>query len=209
MITKSRAIVVAVLLLATGVASAFGQEDAETAPDRTLGILFSTSSIIMDIGTYGTGAGLAWYQPENAIRAFGSGFASNASSTVTLEAGLARVSYFGHARVSPYSIVSGSAGLLTQKAEIDEENWTRTTTLNATAGLGLGAEFFILDFLSVFADYQLLADVSRVRTSESVAGTVTDGEPTWNYVIQTALGNSSRLGVAIYLEPVIDLEPLR
>ena len=209
MLTRAATIGLALLFFLVGLTPAFGQDDAKPAPERTLGILFSTSNILMDIGTYGTGVGLGWYRPENAIRAFGSGVASNSSSTLTTEAGVARVGYLDQARVSPYWIVSGSAGFLTQKSETGPDNWTRTTTLNATAGMGLGAEVFILDFLSVFADYQLLADVSRAQTRESVGGAVTQGEATWTYVIQTALGNTSRLGLAIYLDPVIDLEPLR
>ena len=175
-----------------------------SAPERTRGLLFSTNNILLDIGTYGTGFGMVLHTQENAIRASISGFASNSSSILEMELGGAWVNYVRAARVSPYWIVSGSTGFLTEKT--DPDNWTRDTTLLGTVGAGFGAEFFILEFLSLFAEYQLVANFARSQTTVSVGGTATPGEAVWTYFAQTELGNSSRLGIAVYLKPVIEIE---
>ena len=177
-----------------------------SAPERTRGLLFSTNNILLDIGTYGTGFGMVLHTQENAIRASLSGFASNSSSTLTMELGGAWVNYVRSARVSPYWVVSGSTGFLTQNSETDPDNWTRDITLLGTVGAGFGAEFFLLEFLSLFAEYQLVANFTRSQTTDSVGGTATPGEAVWTYFVQTELGNSSRLGIAVYLKPVVEIE---
>lgn len=177
-------------------------------PERTLGVLFSADSILLDVGPYEAGVGMAFFLPEDSWRVSLTSTLSNLSSTIAAELGVARISYTRSGRVAPYWVLSANAGVLTQVAETDADNWTRTTTINGSAGAGFGAEFFVFEFLSIFADYQLIAQVSRQGTRTALAGEITAGEPTWSYTVQTAMGNSSRLGVAIYLDPVIEIEPL-
>ena len=73
-------------------------------------------------------------------------------------------------------------------------------------GAVLGVEFFILEFLSIFAEYNLSFNGTISSTSTSVAGNVTKTNPELNFTIDSGIGNNSSLGIVIYLDDVIDLE---
>lgn len=215
----SRVLLVPALLLVA--ALAFGQdldqeipadpavEEAPVEAERIRGFLFSADNLLMNIDTFGAGVGYVLRAPDKATRLGLAGFASNASSTISAELIAARLWYLQEDRISPYWLISGSAGMLTQSTVTDDDNWTRDVQLLFSAQAGLGVEFFIFDSLSISAEYVLAADVTRAQTNVNTAGTVTRGDATWTYVVQTDVGNSSRLGIAIYLDPVMEVEPLR
>lgn len=171
----------------------------------TMGVLFSADNILLDIGTFGSGVGIIARRPNSAIRGSVSGFFTNSADMRTMELGGAWVSYTRNERISPYWVIAGSAGFLSLRTEIDDQNWTESVDLYGSVGGGFGAEFFLLDFLSVFAEYQLSVDLSREVTTETVAGQSTESDPDWSYTIQTEVGNSSRLGIAVYFKPVVSL----
>ena len=184
-------------------------EDMPDAPrenpdtDRTMGVLFSTSDILLEIAAFESGMGVTFWRPGDAVRVFVSGYASNASQVYSAELGSEWVNHIRNGRVSPYWTIGGSVGFTTQTAGVSADNWVRTTSTFASASAGLGVEVFLLEFLSVFAEYEIDAMMTRSQTVESIAGVTVPGTPTWTYAIQTELGNASRLGIAVYLSPVV------
>lgn len=55
-----------------------------------------------------------------------------------------------------------------------------------------GVEVFILDFLSVFAEYAIGADFTNTKDFQT-------GQSTFDYLISTGMGNNAKLGIVIYV----------
>ena len=80
------------------------------------------------------------------------------------------------------------------------------TILPLAMGAVLGAEFFIFEFVSVFAEYSLYAEGTISSTTTNTGGVETKTDPELNYSIDSGMGMDSSLGIVIYLDDVIDLE---
>ena len=179
----------------------------DDAPERirTPGLIFATDSILLDVSPFNGGVGLALRSEERALRTTLGWFTSNALYTTSLKTGLWYVDYMWTGRVSPYWAVFGRLDHLSQTEEVDEDNWTREVTLSLGSGVSLGVEFFLLDFLSLFAEYSLSAGLSGEREVTSVAGDVTREEFEWRFSAGTSLAHGGAIGVTVYFRPQVTL----
>jgi hypothetical protein len=71
--------------------------------------------------------------------------------------------------------------------------------LTAELAVLFGAELYLLELLSVFAEYQLGAAFSRAKVIQDSDGNQTETS-SMNYRIGTGLGNEASIGVVLYLE---------
>jgi hypothetical protein len=63
--------------------------------------------------------------------------------------------------------------------------------VNFSLGAIAGVEIYVLDFLSVFAEYTLVAVLSNATDLQT-------SQNTFNYLINTGVGNSAEIGIVIY-----------
>ena len=71
-----------------------------------------------------------------------------------------------------------------------QENVVSTTRFSL--GAIAGVEYFPFEFLSVFAEYAVAADFTITKDLQS-------SQTTFDYLIDTRMGNDSKLGIVIYL----------
>ena len=171
------------------------------------GFIFNTNNLLLDIESYQAGVGIKTLNHNNvAIRYLGDIFYSSSSNTFSGTLGATYEKHFKPGRLSPYWGGFIEAGYIGQKSEVDSDNWTKNNSFPVSLGAVLGTEFFILEFLSVFAEYSLYLDSTITSTSTSTAGVVVKTDPELNFSIDSGIGNNSSLGIVIYLDDIIDLE---
>ena len=199
-----------VLLLVGGVllilGPVFGQDvEAPEADSPTVGFIFNTSNLLLDIDAYQGGFGAKFRSPDSALRTLATlGYAST-NSNLEIGAGITYEKPFFTGRVVPYWGLLADVLFDGERVEVDEENYTQTRVVTGSAGLVLGAEVFIFDFLSVFGEYQLAFDVAHTVVAQSVDGSVTESSST-NYGFGAGLGNNGSIGLVVYLRPLGFLE---
>lgn len=148
-----------------------------------LGIIFNTNDLLFGLESYqaGLGAKIGWGSLY--LRGLFD-FAVNGSSQSFAIAGGATLEYhLIPGPISPYVGASAGLGYNIQGNVISAANFS----LGALAGV----EVFIFDFLSVFAEYTIAADLTystNLQTSQS----------TFDYLINTRMGNNMQLGIVIY-----------
>lgn len=172
------------------------KEPAEFIP----GFIFNTSNLLLDLNTYQGGVGIKLLYPDYALRVSAGGGYTGSSERLELTTGLTFEKPFYTGRVTPYW---GGVLLLEfskEGSEDDTNDWEIVQGFEGNLGGILGVEFFILDFLSVFAEYELTAGLAWSGASQSTGGTVTESGST-NFAVTTGLGNNASLGVVIYLKP--------
>lgn len=175
------------------------------APASTVGFIFTTSDLLLDIDAYRGGFGLKLRYPDAVLRPHITfGYAST-HANLEIAAGVTYEKPFFPGRVVPYWGLLASVLFRSERSEVDAENYTQVRGLTGSAGAVLGAEVFVLDFFSVFADYQLALDLAYSAVAQSVDGTVTESTR-MNYAFGAGLGNDASIGLVVYLRPVGMLE---
>jgi hypothetical protein len=148
-----------------------------------LGILFNTNDLLLGLQSYqgGVGAKIGW--GSVCVRGL-IDFAFNKSAqSFAIGAGTTFEYHPLSGPISPYMGASVGLGYDTQSNVASAV----TFSLGALAGV----EVFIFDFLSVFAEYSLAADLintTDLQTSQS----------TFDSLITTRMGNNAQIGVVIY-----------
>ena len=178
-------------------------DDDTPARVWTPGLIFATDTILFRVGPFDGGVGLALRRPESAVRATLGLLTSNAFYTTAVKTGIWYVDYLWTGRISPFWAPFGRVGFFSRTDEMDEDNWTREVSLSLATGVSLGVEFFVLDFLSLFAAYSLSAGVSGRRDVLSVDGNVTRNEFEWRYSAGTSLAHGA-IGVTVYFRPQVN-----
>jgi hypothetical protein len=176
------------------------QTDAEVPvpPEWTPGLVFTTDSILLNITSFNGGIGGVLRADDVAIRATVGAITSNSFRTLAFRLGGWYVRYFWTGRVAPYWNAFARTELLSQTNEADRENWVRDFSFEVAGGASLGAELFVMDVVSVFAEYSLSVGAAGQRTTTSVGGTVTPGDYDWTFSAGTDLAHGGALGVILY-----------
>jgi hypothetical protein len=148
-----------------------------------VGLIFNTSSILLDLESYQAGIGLKVGRDKLSFRGLFDLVLNGASDSFSLNGGAALQYYTLPGPVSPY--VGGSAG----GGYMRQGNAMSMVVLSI--GALAGVEVFLFDFLSVFAEYAITADFT---ISTDLASSLT----TFDYLVNTGMGNNSKLGIVIY-----------
>jgi hypothetical protein len=164
------------------------------------GFIFNTSNLLLDLESYQGGVGIKLIYPEYALRASAGGSYTGTTGQLDFNLGLTYEKPLFTGRVSPYWAINSIFAYSQERSEIDPDNWMKLKGFSAGVGGVLGVELFILDFLSIFAEYELSASVAWSFTSRSLDGTVSESSST-NFNAATGLGNSGSLGLVVYLKP--------
>ena len=176
--------------------TAVAQEEKEMKP---FGIIFNTGSILLEIESYQAGIGIKTLGEKFNIRYSGDIFAANSFNTLSLGFGMALEKPLKPGKVTPYIGGFGKLSLTSQRTTTDEDNWTNNISIPVSVGGLLGAEYDLIENISIFAEYELAADIgisiSRVSTSGEVEST-----PTFSFVLDSRIGNNAKVGVVIYVK---------
>ncbi len=148
-----------------------------------VGAIFNTSNLLFGLESYqaGLGAKIGWGKLD--LRGLFDFTINGSSQSYAVDLGTTVEYHFIPGPVSPYVGASVSLGYMTQS--------NITSAVTGSLGAVAGIEVFILDFLSVFAEYEVAADLTDttdLQTSQS----------TFDYLINTRMGNNASLGVVIY-----------
>jgi hypothetical protein len=164
--------------------SATGGQITPMKGSQDLGIVFSTGDLLLDLESYqgGLGGKIGW--GAYSLRGAFDFLLSSASGAFSISAGATGEYHLIPGPVSPYVGCFLDAGYM-REGEV-------SSSIPVSFGCVAGAEVFILDFLSVFAEYALACDLSI--TTDIPSATTTFG-----YAISTKMGNSSKLGVVLYV----------
>ena len=176
--------------------------DSEEGADReppVLGFMFNAPNLLFDIDSYQGGVGARLRYPDFGIRALLSMAYGSTNSAIKARAGIVYTRSFHPGRVEPYWGVGVSGGFDRERLGTDPDNYTEVDVLSGSAVAVLGAEVFVLDFVSVFAEYEVYADLNRTTIRQAVGGVVTDGDPTTTFGFGLDIGNEAAIGITIYL----------
>jgi hypothetical protein len=164
-------------------------ESGQPGSHRTVddvGLIFNMSNILLDLEGYqaGLGAKVGWGNLY--VRGLLDFVANGSASTLSLNAG-ATVEY--HLLPRPLSFyVGGSVG-----AGYTLQNLVAASTRFTLAAVA-GIEYWPFEFVSVFAEYAIAGDFSFTKDLQT---SVTS----FDYLIDTAMGNDSKIGLVIHLVP--------
>ena len=202
---KSKSCKVTVLVLVATAAIAVSAAGEDIKP---FGIIFNTGSILLELESYQTGigdqTGVGIKIPGDTVHMRYSGeiYAANNNSTIHFGLGATLEKHFRPGQVSPYIGGFAHASFFhdSDKEEPEDDTWKRHVTVPLSVGGLLGIEYFLLDNLSVFAEYALAVEVDIHVNTTSTAGIVEPLETYSDIRIDSRLGNNSKIGIVIYVK---------
>jgi hypothetical protein len=151
---------------------------------RDLGLIFNTSSILLDLESYQGGIGLKFGRDKLSLRSVFDLVLNGASDSFSLNAGAAIQYYLlPGSSVAPYVGGSVGGGYMRQGDAL--------SMVVLSVGAFAGVEVFLFDFLSVFAEYAITGDFT-------FSTDIPSSQTTFDYLVDTGMGNNSKLGIVIY-----------
>jgi hypothetical protein len=185
------------LFFCIGVASTSAQG---IPPPMTWGLIFNTDNLLSNLESYQAGIGIKLITTNtSALRLLVDCYYSDSLNTFSSTLGVAYENHFLPGKISPYWGGFIQAGYLSQKTEQDSANWTKDDSVPLSGGLILGVEFFVLENVSLFAEYEADFTETIKYTTTDVAGNETRASPQFNFYFDLGIGNDAKLGITIYL----------
>ena len=166
--------------------------------ETDLGLIFNVGDILLDVESYQAGFGGKRRAEAAALRGLLDLVLSTSSGTWAAYPGLVAEFHLLDGPISPYLGAGLDFGIIRQRTETGPDDWSRTLTYLAGTGGILGVEVFLFDFLSVFAEYELSVDVSRIVTTTSVASAITETVSN-DLTAGLGIGNEAKLGIVVYV----------
>jgi hypothetical protein len=177
------------LILASGAAwaqsAAPPSKPSPASPPTDIGLIFTSSTILLELDDYEGGLGVKVGTGATAWRGSFDLLASSASSSASLTAGVAYEHHLSRGLMSPYLGAYARAGFSAQSGVL----WT----LPLSVGPLLGVEVSPIDAVSFFAEYCLALDLTITADANT-------GQTTFSYLIDTRVGNQAKLGIVVYLK---------
>ena len=162
------------------------------------GLIFNINDILLDIESYQGGLGVKHFVNDKFAYRGSLDFSyADSSNTLILNLGNSIEYHPIKGRVSPYLGGLLDVGLIRYKTETDADNWTLVTTIPISAGPIFGVEVYVLNFLSLFAEYSMTVSYTTTITQQSVAGTVTEDTDS-DFGTEIGIGNNSKIGIVLY-----------
>jgi hypothetical protein len=149
-----------------------------------LGLIFNTSSILLDLESYQAGLGVKIGRDRVSFRGLFDLVLNGASDSFSLNAGATIQSYLlPVSSIAPYIGGSVGGGYMRQADAI--------SMVVLSVGALAGVEVFLFDFLSVFAEY-------AITGAFTFSTDIPSSQTTFDYLVDTGMGNNSKLGIVIY-----------
>ena len=162
-------------------ASAAGPAIKQSPED--LGLIFNVGAIPLELEAYQAGFGVKIGWKDLHLRGLLDLVLSGASDSFSLKIGATAEHHLTPEPVSLYIGGSASGGYMNQGGAF--------SSVVVSVGALAGVEYFPLKFLSLFIEYALTADFTWTTDLSSSL-------TTFDYLVDTRLGNDSRIGIVIY-----------
>jgi hypothetical protein len=193
----------ALLLFLLGALAAEGKESRV----QDYGLIVEVPDIRLDVESYQGGLGAKFGLRRLALRTFLDLELAPTAEAYAIGAGVALEKHFLPGPVSPYWGGVVQLGFSSLTTTIDSQNWDQDLIVPLRLGAILGVELFILEFLSIYVEYEA-ALVPTLTVSRSSVGGVVSSDSQLDISLQTGLGNQSMIGVVIYLARKSKVRPL-
>jgi hypothetical protein len=184
------------LIAATSLAAQAAKPVSPAAPasksKQTLedaGLIFNIGAAPFKIEPYQAGIGIKLGWKDVRLRGLLDVVASSASDSFSAKTGAALEFHRTPEPVSLYIGVSAGGTYMNQASAF--------SSVVLSAGALAGVEYFPLKFLSLFAEYSIAADFTWTT---DLASSLT----TFDYLVDTRLGNDSKIGIVIYFQRLKD-----
>ena len=180
---------------------------AELFPGWDKAFIFSVPSILLDISEYNGGLGLKAGKDHWAVRAMADITAKDDGTEPSVFAWGTEGAFqwylhplSGDRRFKAFPYTGAAFGISgsSETIEIDGGDWTRDDLLALEFGPFLGVEFFLLENVSLFAEYQLKGMAGWPSVTTHVDGednTVSD-DLAWS--VDMSLGAGGKLGLCVF-----------
>jgi hypothetical protein len=190
----SQVICCIVLMLAMTAIAAGAQDAPQGSPNKRgavktpddVGLIFNVSNLLSGLESYQAGLGgeLGW--DKLSLRALLDLVVNSGAGTFSINTG-GTVQY----RLLPNPLsfyVGGSlgAGYMRQISVVSATHFS----VSAVAGL----EYFPVEFISIFMEYEVAADFT-------ITNDLQRSQITFDYLIDTRMGNDSRIGIIFHIRP--------
>jgi hypothetical protein len=196
-----RGIAVAAGLLVLCIGHVQANEDTEQSEPwwsgGTGGVVFNYDGDALDLTSYQAGVGVKVQKDDVGNRLHGDLFFSEQNSTFEIGFGYTRERHLVSGIVEPYLGFTVRTQLVRRKTEYGEDNWTVNYSVPLAAGPVLGVELRPVEFLGIFAEYELIASIGTELIRTAAAGAV-ETETNVDIFVDTAMGNAGRVGVVVY-----------
>jgi hypothetical protein len=161
--------------LIQGLSPMMGQND--------LGIVFNTNDLLFGLQSYQAGIGgkIGWGNLY--LRGLLDITLNGSSQSFAADIGATGEYHFFSGPISPYVGALAGVGYETQASVASATSFS--------LGVVAGVEVFLFDFLSLFAEYAIEGDFT-------VATDLQTSQTTFDYLINTRMGNNAKIGVVIY-----------
>jgi hypothetical protein len=177
-------------------ASAFGQGKPAAAK---YAMIFAVTGITLE--DYQGGAGAAvFFDPLKIRAAVDARYKDSNVNPDELDIGFTGVFEYHllKGKVSPYAGAFAGYRFEQDRNTVDADDWTSQVDHIIGAGPLIGVEFFVLDNLSFFAEYELAFLFTFPSTTVSTAGAVTTTPEDMELLLDARLGNGAKLGITVY-----------
>jgi hypothetical protein len=172
---------VALAAHAQGTGAAGNLSPAKGAND--IGLIFNAGNILLGPESYQAGLGLKVGWGNIALRGLLDLAVNGSSASFSVNGGAVVEYHLSPPPISPYVGGYAKVGYMQPDAF--------TSIVPLSTGAIAGVEVFISDFLSVFVEYNLAADFTLTTNLQTA-------QATFDYLIDTRLGNDSKLGIVLY-----------
>ena len=185
---KKQTFLIAAFLVLTSTVYAEEQQRKEVPP---IGIIFNIGNVLEGVESYQGGIGVKYWDGDRSWRFLLDLLYNHEASLFSSSLGVAREYHIYPSRLSPYYGWSVHTGCIYK----EDEAYDRTEIVlpfNASAIFGI--EWFLNDYISLFAEYALGMEYSFTSVKSSVLG----NEQNSSFIINTGLGNQQKIGLTIY-----------
>lgn len=153
------------------------------------GLIFNLGALPFDIEAYQAGIGVKLSGKSLHLRGLLDFVTSSASDSFSTRAGIALEYHLIPEPVSLYIGGSAGGGYMIQG--------TVYSSFVVSVGVICGVEYFPIKFLSLFVEYSLAADFTWTTD-------LTSSLTTFDYLVDTRMGNDSSIGIVIYFQKLKD-----
>ena len=188
------------LVLLTISAVVAQEEIKEYKNPLNLGVIFNIGESIFSLESYQGGLGFKLGRNAIDARFLTNFYYSNSLSSLSIDLNSSVEYHLNDATVSPYLGGNLGIGHISQKEKYGVgETWTAIKDLILYGGPLFGVEIFVLDFLSLFAEYSFRIEHHKNTIQDNTPDKLITKE-TKILVLNTGLGNNANIGLVVYFK---------
>jgi len=210
---KSRSMLTVLLMMCISISLSFAASTNTKIIDSAWGLIFSIDNLFQGIGEYNGGIGIKLPIEDKGKEIMDLRCTVNLDlidgiNNINVTAGAAaEFPLLKNQAVSPYWGLTADVGFQRLHFNLTDVDYSETADYSLVAGGIIGVEFFLMEYLSIFVEYQAAAYLSL--NSYYLSNAPADAENpvyTVNFNFLTEMGNDAKFGIVIYSKPIVTLK---